>query len=298
MDSCCGKSELPMSSEKLSEFHKKSFNNALQFFKSRAVGMSAGAFSNKLELELEKLFREYIDLNYLESKDFCSQLAETLFGLKLSSILSDEAAVNDPTCVALLKTEWDVFSESYHKAAKGPASSEVLSEFYRIRFLNCIELFAVVLRDAFGKEIRKLQSETRDLSAALSIVTTERNVLHASNVEQDTKLRDIEKQLRNVSSRCAQQEATLSESSDKVRSARKVEEELRDTLERANAKVESQALKLTQNLAALKEVDELKILVEKQFQEIKSLNEAAENAELKAQQKKAAKKSKKNCVIS
>ena len=72
------------------------------------------------------------------------------------------------------------------------------------------------LRDSFGKDIRKLQSETRDLASALSIITTERNVLLSQNAEVEVKLSGAEKDLRNANSRVTQLETAMGELVEKV----------------------------------------------------------------------------------
>ncbi len=60
---------------------------------------------------------------------------------------------------------------------KGPMAAEVLANFYHTKFIEFLELFNVKMKDKYGKDLRKLQGESRDLSAALSIVTSERNVI-------------------------------------------------------------------------------------------------------------------------
>ena len=99
---------------------------------------------------------------------------------------------------------------------KGPAAEEVLSTFYYTRFLECFELQSVKLKDSFAKDIRKLQVETRDLAAALSIITTERNVLHTQHAEVEGKLAETESKLRNSASRMKQMEAAMQDLIEKV----------------------------------------------------------------------------------
>jgi chromosome segregation ATPase len=157
-----------------------------------------------------------------------------------------------------------------------------------------MELFSVILRDSYGREIRRLLDENRDLSSALSIVTTERNVLNAANVERESKLNEAERQLRNVTSRCSQMEASVADSTEKLRTAKKIEEELKDNLERSEAKAQSLNSKLAESLVANKETDELKILVSKQAEELRILRQSAEVE----QREQKVKKNKKQCVVS
>ena len=300
MDSYCGKNELPMESIQLQAFHDQVALKASQFYSARAVGMMAAEYQKRLESEINKLCKEYNDLNELESKEFCSHLAETIFGQKLASMLSDENLVSESNFITTFKKEWNEFSEKYNKTpSKGPAAQIVLSNFYFTRFLNSMELFSVVVRESFTKEIRKLQNEIRDLSSALSIVTTERNVLHASNAEKENKLNEAEKNLRNFTSRCSQQEAALNESNDKLRVSKKAEEELKDNLERAENKLSGLNNRVAEQALSLKQLDELKITVAKQAEEIRNLQEEAIAAKEELSKASKEKKSKKQkCVIS
>jgi len=300
MDICCGKGELPIESEQLQILHDDRKLKALQFYKHRAVGAASAQFQKKLEIQIAALLVDYVDFNYLESSESCARLLDSLFSVQLASILSEETVL-EADFIINFKKEWKILSENYAKTpSKGPAANTVLAEFYYSRFINCIEMYFIHARDSYGREIRRVLDENRDLSSALSIVTTERNVLNASNVEREHKLSEIDRALRNVTSRCNQQETAITESVDKLRTAKKSEEELKDRLERADAKIVSLNTKLADNSAALKELDHLKVLVGKQSEEISALHSADEQRmkeEAERVQKKKDKKTNK-CTLS
>ena len=94
--------------------------------------------------------------------------------------------------MSTFKREWEVFSASYDGTPnKGPMAAEVLANFYLNSFMDFTGVFSVKLKDSFGKEIRQLQGENRDLSSALSIVTSERNVIMSNNEELQLKVEEL-----------------------------------------------------------------------------------------------------------
>ena len=299
MEATCGKTELPMSAEKMLDLHDAALGSAIQFYKHRAVGLKSNEYLAKLELEVLKLKQEYVEFNEMESKEFCTQLTETLFNVKLSSILSDEDLVSQSNFISSFKKEWDVLADKYEKTeSKGPAAQGILSSFYHNRFLNCIEQFSVVLRDFFSKEIRSLSNEIRDLSAALSLVTTERNVLNDANVDRERKLKEAESQLRTITSQCTQQEAILADYTEKLRTALSTNAETKDLSERKDTKIASLNAKLSENAIQLKQIDGLKLENGKYAEEIRGLNKQLEEVATAAAEKAERKKNKKPCVIS
>jgi Guanylate-binding protein, C-terminal domain/Guanylate-binding protein, N-terminal domain len=281
------------------DLHDAALGSATQFYKHRAVGLKSNEYLAKLELEVLKLKQEYVEFNEMESKEFCTQLTETLFNLKLSSILSDEDLVSQSNFISSFKKEWDVLADKYEKTeSKGPAAQGILSSFYHNRFLNCIEQFSVVLRDFFSKEIRSLSNEIRDLSAALSLVTTERNVLNDANVDRERKLKEAESQLRTITSQCTQQEAILADYTEKLRTALSTNAETKDLSERKDTKIASLNAKLSENAIQLKQIDGLKLENGKYAEEIRGLNKQLEDVATAAAEKAERKKNKKPCVIS
>lgn len=250
------------------------------------------------------LSKEYFEYNEMESKEFCSQLTETLFNLRLSSILADDNLVSESGFIDQFKREWASFADSYEKTpSKGPAANQVLATFYLGRFLDCMERFSATLREEFSREILYLKNESRELSAALSIVTTERNVLNNSNAERELKLNEQDKNLRNYASKCAQQEASLTDALEKLRASKKVEEETKDILERADSKMSNLQAKVLDGAERLKAMDELRIQLriqnDKYEEEIMNLKaEAADFYGREAERLARKKRNKQNCIIS
>lgn len=152
---------------------------------------------------------------------------------------------------------------------KGPMAAEVLANFYQTKLIEFLELFNVNLKDKFGKDIRRLQGESRDLSSALSIVTSERNVISKSyefthsllylslvledvyinflsiydsvsqNEELQLKAEELAIQNHHLTSTVDQQDAAIVELTDKLRACSRSEDENRDRLDRAENKIAS-----------------------------------------------------------
>lgn len=298
MDVCCGKSELPIESKRLQDLHEQKKAEALRFYKHRAVGAATGDFMDKVDARISELLTEYVELNYFQSSESCSRMLETLFSSRLALMLT-EKSILEADFVANFKKEWEALAENYQKASsKGPAADKILASFYHNRFLNCIEMYSVCTRDFYGREMRKVLDENRDLSSALSIVTTERNVLNSSNIERESKLNDTERNLRNAASRCNQQESLIAETTEKLRSSKKLEEELKDLLERADAKSAALSAKIAENATALKELENLKIFIGRQADQIDALQAEVEAKAKEEAIRKERKAEKKKCVVS
>ena len=224
-------------------------------------------------------------MNSQASKTFCTQLIDSLYNKsKIPNIILSEDQIKDSSFINVLKEEWDGIVLEYNQSpSKGPANLVCLSDFYYSRFFNILEMATVSLKDGFGKEIRKLQSEIRDLASDLNIIRTERDMLEVSKRDLESKLNESERDKLNFSSKCSQQEAIISNLTNNIREAKKVEQSQIDILERSDSKIKELQSKLSDHVALVKESDELKLLSAKQAEEIKHMKEALEATSIQAQ---------------
>ena len=282
MDQSC--TDMPLSADGITQAHEDALMRAMQFFEKRAVGKKAKEYILRLEKEMMKILNEYKELNYLESKELCTHLAETLFNLKLRALVNQEdTSYRQNGFMSTFKREWEVFSASYDGTPnKGPMAAEVLANFYLNSFMDFTGVFSVKLKDSFGKEIRQLQGENRDLSSALSIVTSERNVIMSNNEELQLKVEELGNINHHLISRVDQQDASIVELTDKLRAVARSDDESKDRLDRAENKVASMKAREKENERLAQELDAYRTgFVEKDL-EIKQLKERieAQNREL------------------
>ena len=285
MNEFCDKKNLPKNTDEFTSSSSVISAKAINFFKSRAVGVSSQQYLEKLQLEIEELLEVYNSMNSQASKTFCTQLIDSLYNKsKIPNIILSEDQIKDSSFINVLKEEWDGIVLEYNQSpSKGPANLVCLSDFYYSRFFNILEMATVSLKDGFGKEIRKLQSEIRDLASDLNIIRTERDMLEVSKRDLESKLNESERDKLNFSSKCSQQEAIISNLTNNIREAKKVEQSQIDILERSDSKIKELQSKLSDHVALVKESDELKLLSAKQAEEIKHMKEALEATSIQAQ---------------
>ena len=107
MNIVCGKDVLPVSSDELLTLHEGALEQAIQYFRLRAVGSTLTEYQVKLEEEAKEIYKGYVALNNNESKDLCNRLTEKLYSEKIVGMLQDGVISVDSEFVASFRKEWE-----------------------------------------------------------------------------------------------------------------------------------------------------------------------------------------------
>lgn len=268
--------------EELEKVHRDAEKRALDTFRAKAVGGPHVALEDQLKEFTNEVYKTLCHTNRLRSEEECELLLDNL-----SKHISDEIRTKEIDSIDKLHEEWESIIKEYLESAKGPLKNQVL-------FNRRAEFFSTARRVADGliestkanaeKELEEARNKSKvdyqRLDTVYKTVDGEWKRAQKENQQLVSEIKDLDLKVREMGKAQAlslekikELEKQLTEVSSR---AEKVEHE-RDELEEKEKQIEEELQQKSKTIGAL---ETEKVAIESRLRDLE-----------------AKKKKKKGCVV-